>query len=423
MKRLLLIISLFSFALLQSCKKETPIPPKIAPTLTISEILDSDVTYTSFVVNGSVVSNDKNTVTERGVCYSKTPNPKITDGKVVSTTDNFKLEITNLDINAKYYIRTYTTTGGETFYGEKEITKTTRSLAGTTWEFIFTLYPNNSNPPRVATSYVTIYANGTTKYDEPSNPGLYLSYGTYVITGNTIECKLSPNQTLVGKASGMNLSGTMTGASPTRQDTWSASSKNLPDLTINEILDADVTYTSFAVNGLASSEKDVITERGVCYSKLAHPKITDGKIVAAANNFKLEIPNLDVNTTYYIKTYVIVGGETFYSDKQITKTTLSLAGTTWDIAFTFYNTSSTVNWNADVTFNANGTTKYDEPAYPGVYLMNGTYVITGNTIDYKMGPPSDPGYTLVGKVNGKTMSGTYNGSPIKPNVWTATQRK
>ncbi len=199
--------------------------------------------------------------------------------------------------------------------------------------------------------------------------------------------------------------------------------KVAPTLTISEIADADVTYTSFVVNGTVNPEKETVVERGVVYGTNPDPKITDSKITATTDAFKIDITNLAVNTKYYLRTYVTTSSETIYSKDQRTKNTLSLAGTTWDVAFTHYNASSSVKWNADVTFNANGTTKYDEPASPGLYVMNGTYVITGNAIDYKMGPPSDPGYNLIGKVSGKTMSGTYGGTPAKPNTWTATQKK
>ena len=203
--------------------------------------------------------------------------------------------------------------------------------------------------------------------------------------------------------------------------------KILPVLSVSEVLDADVTFTSFMVSGSVSHDKNAITERGVCYSKSPNPKVTDTKIPTTTSNFKLEVPNLDVNTKYYIKTYAIVGAETFYSEKEMVKNTLSLAGTTWNFAFTYYPTNPTspaVNWNGDVSFNANGTTKYDEPANPGLYLLYGTYTLAGNSINYIMEAPGNSGYVLVGKINGKTMSGTFNGGPpTKPNIWTATPKK
>ena len=198
--------------------------------------------------------------------------------------------------------------------------------------------------------------------------------------------------------------------------------KVTPTLTISEIPDSDVTFTSLSLNGNVNPEKETVVERGVCYSTNPDPKVTDNKLTALTNTFKIEVKDLAVNTKYYFRVYVTTSTETIYSKEQ-TKNTRSLAGTTWNVAFVHYNANSTVNWNADVTFNANGTTKYDEPANPGMYLMLGTYMVTGNSIDYKMGPPNDPGYNLIGKVNGKAMSGTYGGSPTKPNTWSATPKQ
>ena len=97
-----------------------------------------------------------------------------------------------------------------------------------------------------------------------------------------------------------------------------------------------------------------------------------------------------------------------------------LINTTWDFLVIFEDISS---WNADVTFYADGTTRYDEPATPGLYLSFGTWSMDCNTLYYIM-DSSDPvgtAYHFTGTLSGNTMSGTCTfPNRIGPFTWTAT---
>lgn len=90
--------------------------------------------------------------------------------------------------------------------------------------------------------------------------------------------------------------------------------------------------------------------------------------------------------------------------------------TIWDVTIFF---NATTSWHADVTFNANGTTKYDEPEFPGVYLTYGVWSTNNNSIHWSMG--MDPDYIYNGTITGNTMSGTfiYNG---ETKTWSAVKR-
>ncbi len=97
-----------------------------------------------------------------------------------------------------------------------------------------------------------------------------------------------------------------------------------------------------------------------------------------------------------------------------------LTNTTWDFLVIFEDISS---WHADVTFYADGTTRYDEPATPGLYLSFGTWSMEGNILYYIM-DSSDPvgtAYHFTGKLSCNTMNGTYTFPGwIGPFTWTAT---
>ncbi len=97
-----------------------------------------------------------------------------------------------------------------------------------------------------------------------------------------------------------------------------------------------------------------------------------------------------------------------------------LINTTWDFLVIFEDISS---WHADVTFYADGTTRYDEPATPGLYLSYGTWSIKGNILYYIM-DSSDPvgtAYHFTGKLSCTTMNGTYTFPGWSgPFTWSAT---
>ncbi len=94
----------------------------------------------------------------------------------------------------------------------------------------------------------------------------------------------------------------------------------------------------------------------------------------------------------------------------------NIDNTTWDVLLVLSNTNQ---WHADVTFRPDGTTKYDEPAFPGVYTTYGIWSINNNLIHWTMG--MDPNYIFDGTVTGNTMSGTfvYGG---QTHAWSAVKR-
>ena len=94
----------------------------------------------------------------------------------------------------------------------------------------------------------------------------------------------------------------------------------------------------------------------------------------------------------------------------------SVANTTWDVTVFFNSTNS---WHADVTFNADGTTKYDEPDSPGVYLRYGKWSIDNNKIHWDIGFPGF--YIFDGIVTGNSMNGKFLYSGTLRN-WSAIKR-
>lgn len=183
-----------------------------------------------------------------------------------------------------------------------------------------------------------------------------------------------------------------------------------------------VTFTTIKINGdVTPNEDNEIISRGICWSINKNPTIDDNITIETSNFFSSVITDLTANTIYYFKVYATDDSGTNYSS-ELSFNTSSLDNTTWDFLLIHDNTP-TGSWNADVTFNDDGTTIYDEPSEPGTYLTNGTWSLNGNELTYDLdsSETTNTSYQFTGTLNADTMSGTYtfNGSPDK--TWTATK--
>lgn len=89
----------------QSCKKENPLLPEV----TTQEV--TEITETSAVGGGYILSDGGSIVTLRGVCWSTEENPTIGDNKTEDGEGEgeFISNITDLTPNTTYYVRAYAT--------------------------------------------------------------------------------------------------------------------------------------------------------------------------------------------------------------------------------------------------------------------------------------------------------------------------
>ncbi len=93
------------------------------PTLTTSA--PTSITYTTAVGGGNISSDGGAPITARGVCWSLTPNPTISNNKsvagIATGTGTFTSSISGLNINTTYYVKAYATNSSGTAYGEQQV--------------------------------------------------------------------------------------------------------------------------------------------------------------------------------------------------------------------------------------------------------------------------------------------------------------
>jgi hypothetical protein len=100
------------------------------PTISITTSNASNISAYSIQTGGNIINDGIQQVISRGVCWSIYPNPTISDNK---TTDGegdgtFTSNLTNLNSNTLYYVRSYATTANGTFYGNQISFRTISSL-------------------------------------------------------------------------------------------------------------------------------------------------------------------------------------------------------------------------------------------------------------------------------------------------------
>ena len=96
------------------------------PTLTTNDV--TNITAISATSGGNITDNGGLSVTARGVCWSTSPNPTVSDSNTTNGTGtgSFTSSITELQIGTTYYVRAYATTNAGTGYGE-QVSFTTRN--------------------------------------------------------------------------------------------------------------------------------------------------------------------------------------------------------------------------------------------------------------------------------------------------------
>lgn len=118
------MVLLFIIGCAKNDTAPTPAPILVVPTSTTAAVIS--IVQTTAQSGGSVTSDGGASVTARGVCWSTTTNPTITNSKTSdgTGTGSFTNSLTGLTANTLYYVRAYATNSVGTAYGS-EITFTT----------------------------------------------------------------------------------------------------------------------------------------------------------------------------------------------------------------------------------------------------------------------------------------------------------
>jgi len=111
------------------CIRDDNVASVVVPTL--STLAVSSITQTTATSGGNVTSHGNATVIVRGVCWSTTTNPTISNSKTTNSsgTGSFTSSLTGLTANTTYYVMAYATNSAGTAYGN-QVSFTTKMKIG-----------------------------------------------------------------------------------------------------------------------------------------------------------------------------------------------------------------------------------------------------------------------------------------------------
>lgn len=296
------------------------IPDPESPIVTTADV--TDITQTTAVSGGNVTDDGGAAVTARGVCWSTSQNPTISDNHTSdgNGTGSFTSNLTNLTANTTYYVRAYATNENGTSYGEQKSFTTLQNieLPTVTTADVTDITQNTAVSGGNVTDDggATVTARGVcwSKDPNPTIDNSFISNGNG--TGSfTIEISgLTSATTYYVRAYATNSEGTSYG----EQKTFTTLQYiQLPTVTTTIV--TNVTSTTATSGGNVTDDGGAtVTARGVCWSTSPDPTIDDNKTTDGNGTgaFTSQLTNLTHSTTYYIRAYATNSEGTSYGEQK-----------------------------------------------------------------------------------------------------------
>jgi uncharacterized protein (TIGR02145 family) len=330
----------------------------VVPTLTTTAA--TAITLTTATSGGNITADGGGTVTARGVCWSTTANPAITDAHSTDGTGTgvFTSSLTSLLPGTTYHIRAYATNSAGTAYG------TDLSFTTTTTTPTLTTAVATSITLTTAVSGGTITSNGGALitvsgicWSTSSNPSVTDSHttdGTATGTFTSSLTGLSAGTLYHVRAYATNSAGTAYG-----NDISFTTVATVPTLTTTAV--TSITLTTAVSGGtITSNGGALITVSGICWSTTANPLATGSHTTdgTTSGSFSSSLTGLTAGTTYHVRAYATNSAGTAYgNDLSFTTTstvpTLTTAAIT-SITLTTAVSGGTITSNGGATITVSG---------------------------------------------------------------------
>lgn len=287
-----------------------------APAVTTKSV--TGITASSASCGGNVTNSGGGTVSARGVCWSTSQTPTISDSHTSDGTGvgEFTSSITGLSNNVTYYVRAYATNSNGISYGEERSFITQEGLAVLTTNNVTNVTATTATCGGEITDDggFNITARGVcwSTSQDPTIADAHTSDGTGTGSFTSSLTSLSYNTTYYVRAYATNSKGTSYG-----DEKVFTTSKLAPTVTTAEA--TSVTTNSAVTGGNVTSDGGAsVTARGVCWSTSQNPTIsgnhtTDGN---GTGEFTSSLTGLEENTTYYVRAYATNSEGTSYGSQK-----------------------------------------------------------------------------------------------------------
>ncbi len=312
-----LLLLPFCLVLLTACTKyDFSDPDKAVETVSITSINPRGATCSA-----NIISNGGYSIVERGICWSLAKEPTISnsikrDSK--NTLGNFTLNITSLTAGKTYFIRAYAKTSqGYIAYGNQLVFSTLpKGLSSISTSVDSTVYINYKMVKGIITNDGgDVVTSRGFCWDTFPNPTI-AKYSNIIGSGaGTFSSNISvllPNRKYYVKAWAKNSIGISYG----NEISFTTGQPQLAFLNISAT--TNISRNSATSGGFVSLDGGAnIIARGVCWSLISKPTITDYKTLdgVGLGSFSSFVTGLIANKTYYIRAYATNSVGTSYSNE------------------------------------------------------------------------------------------------------------
>lgn len=277
----------------------------------------SAITSTTATSGGNITSDGGAAITAKGVCWSTTQTPTISNSKTSDGTGTgiFTSSITGLTPGTTYYARAYATNSVGTSYGNQITfaslavvpTLTTTAASAVT----STTATSGGNITSDGGSAVTAKGVCWSTSQSPTIANSKTTNGTGTGSFTSSITGLSPGMTYYVRAYATNSVGTAYG----NQITVTALA-TVPTVTTAAL--TDITSTSVTSGGNVTNDGGAaVTAKGVCWSTSTAPTIANSKTTngTGTGSFTSSVTGLTAGTTYYIRAYATNSVGTAYGEE------------------------------------------------------------------------------------------------------------
>ena len=327
--------------------------PTIA-TNTITNITKNAVTA------GITINNVGNVnIAAAGLCYSKTNTiPTLADSlKTLANTGVlngiYPIYLSNLSFNTVYYVRSYYTVNGLTYYGNVQNFTTLQNIPQVQTDTAINITNNSAtiNFSITNETALNITAAGIAYSSSNTSPTTASGYVAHSSTGNlagnyTLTLSSLSANTIYYYRAYINYNGTIYYGNTK----MFSSNPNIPTITTNTTTAITQTTALASVN-IANTSNVNIAEIGFCCSKINNiPTIVDSLITLPntgnlTGNYTINVANLSTNSLYYIRGYMKYNNAIYYGNVQNFTTLAILPQVSTNGVTNIANTSATANIN------------------------------------------------------------------------------
>jgi len=313
----------------------------------------SAITSSTATCGGNISLSGGSSITARGVCWSTSTNPTITNSKTLDATGTgtFTSSITGLSPGTTYYVRAYATNTAGTQYGSN-VNFTTNSVLptiSTTAISGITTSSAASGGNITSDGGSTVIAKGVcwSTSSTPTISNSKTSDGTGIGAYTSSMSGLAASTTYYIRAYATNSVGTSYGSQLSFTTATAATVPVLSTTAISSI----TTSTASSGGNISSDGGATITEKGVCWSTTTNP--TTGNVYTHTSDgtgtgtFTSSITGLTANTLYYVRAYATNSAGTAYGSQTsfTTSQIITLPTVTTDAVSSISSSSATGGGN------------------------------------------------------------------------------